>query len=275
MTYDLHCHSHFSDGELSPAQLVALADAAGLTHLALTDHDTLDGLPEAHFAAKQFPNLQIIDGLELSCTWENQLIHVVGLNVDRSNGLLREGVERNKRSRIARAEAMYEDFEQHNIDLRDEVQAMLSERGVPTRPHFADALIQKGLAKNKKQAFKRYLVRGKPGYIPMRWPNLSEVGQWITAAGGVAVLAHPTRYKLTRTKLSRLIAEMMEAGIQGIEVSTPITDKQQTAMLGDLAMQFGLLASVGSDFHANDQPWARLGAAQPLSKQLTPVWSQF
>lgn len=275
MNYDLHSHSHFSDGALSPKELVAEADSVGLTHLALTDHDTLDGIAEARAAAKNHPGLEIIDGIELSCTWENQLIHVVGLNVDKHNAMLRAGVERNKQTRLKRAEAMFEDFEQHNIELRQEVMALLPERGVPTRPHFADALIQKGLAKDKKQAFKRYLVRGKPGYIPMRWPNLVEIGQWITAAGGVAVLAHPMRYKLTRTKLCRLISEMRDAGVRGIEVSTPITNRQQSTMLSELAIQFDLLASIGSDFHAHDQPWARLGSAQPLSKQLTPVWSHF
>lgn len=274
MKVDLHCHSHYSDGTLSPRDLIALAHKAGITDLALTDHDTLDGLPEARLAADEI-GLNLINGIEFSCTWEKQLIHVVGLNVDPTNEVLKAGVLQNKQRRVDRAEAMLEDFEQHDIFLREAVTQLIRDRGVPTRPHFAQALVDQGYAKDKKQAFKRYLVRGKPGYIPMLWPDVEQIGSWITAAGGIGVLAHPNRYKFTRTKLSRLLSEMLPAGIQGIEVSTSTTDKQQSAMLADLATQFSLYASVGSDFHSTDQPWARLGGAAELSKELNPVWSGF
>lgn len=274
MKYDLHCHSYFSDGTLSPAQLVEHAKEREITHLALTDHDTLDGLAEAQYAAEEH-SIELINGIELSCTWEKQLLHVVGLNVDPSNSMLRKGVKQNQQRRLDRAEAMFEDFEQHDIFLRESVAQQILNRGVPTRPHFAQALVEAGYAKDKKQAFKRYLVRGKPGYIPMIWPGLDDIGTWVTAAGGVAVLAHPNRYRLTRTKLSRLISEMVPQGVTGIEVSTSTTDKQQSKMLGDLATQFGLVSSVGSDFHSMDQPWARLGCAADLGKDLTPVWAKF
>ncbi len=274
MKVDLHCHSYFSDGSLSPTELVRTAHEHGITHLALTDHDTVDGLAEARKAANDV-GLCLINGVEFSCTWEKQLLHVVGLDIDPTNNALRAGVTINKQFRADRAEAMFEDLEQHNIDIRESVLAQLCDRGVPTRPHFAQALVEHGYAKDKKQAFKRYLVRGKPGYIPMEWPSLEDVGGWITQAGGVAVLAHPNRYKFTRTKLSRLIVEMVPAGVCGIEVSTSTTDKQQTAMLGQLSLQFGLLASIGSDFHSPDQPWARLGSAEDLSKELKPVWANF
>ena len=274
MKADLHCHSHFSDGTLSPTELINLAHKAGITDLALTDHDTLDGLPEAQFAADKL-GIKLINGIELSCTWDKHLIHVVGLNVDPNNKILKAGVVQNKQRRTDRAEAMFEDFEQHDIFLREAVTTSSRERGVPTRPHFAQALVDQGYAKDKKQAFKRYLVRGKPGYIPMLWPDLEKIGSWITAAGGIGVLAHPNRYKLTRTTLSRLISEMQPAGIQGIEVSTSTTDMQQSAMLADLATQFGLYSSVGSDFHSLDQPWARLGGAVDLSRELKPVWAGF
>lgn len=274
MKADMHCHSYFSDGSLSPTELVELADQAGITDLALTDHDTLDGLPEAQIAANKV-GISLVTGIELSCTWEKQLIHVVGLNVDPNNKTLKAGVEQNKQRRLDRAEAMFEDFEQHDIFIRNVVAKHIRERGVPTRPHFAQALVDLGYAKDKKQAFKRFLVKGKPGYIPMLWPDVEQIGAWITAAGGIGVLAHPNRYKLTRTKLSRLISEMLKAGIKGIEVSTSTTDKQQSAMLADLAKQFGLYASIGSDFHSKDQPWARLGGAADLSKELKTVWSGF
>ena len=275
MKFDLHSHSNFSDGALPPRKLVDLAVESGISYLALTDHDTVDGLAEAQRAALEQPTLTLINGVEFSCTWENELIHIVGLNIDPAHQAVRSGVEQNKRRRNSRAEAMFEDLEQNDIDIRADVAALIGERGVPTRPHFAQALVDRGLAKDKKQAFKRYLVKGKPGYIPMHWATLEEVGAWITDAGGVAVLAHPNRYKYTRTKLSRLLKDMLEAGVTGMEVSTSTTDKQQIATLGELAMRFGLLASIGSDFHSDDQPWARLGSAAPLSKELKPVWDHF
>ena len=274
MKYDLHCHSYYSDGTLSPTQLLEHAKEREITHLALTDHDTLDGLAEAQKAANEL-DIHLINGIELSCTWEKQLLHVVGLNVDPNNAGLQKGVKLNKQRRIDRAEAMFEDFEKHGIFLRESVTQQIEDRGVPTRPHFAQALVEAGYAKDKKQAFKRYLVRGKPGFIPMVWAGLDDIGEWVTGADGVAVLAHPNRYKFTRTKLSRLINEMIPHGITGLEVSTSTTDKQQSKMLGDLAIEFGLNASIGSDFHSPDQPWARLGCAHELSKELTPVWAQF
>ena len=274
LKYDLHSHSYFSDGGLSPAQLVERAVESGISHLALTDHDTVDGLPEGLAAANK-AGLQLIEGVELSCTWEGRLIHVVGLNIDRSNKVLQKIIKNNKQRRLTRSESMFEDFEQNGIDIRASVIESLHGRGVPTRPHFADALVKHGYAKDKKQAFKRYLVRGKPGYIPMLWPELDEVGRAITAAGGVGVLAHPMRYKLTRTKLSLLIKDMVSAGIRGIEICTATTDKQQIKMLSDLATKFNLLASIGSDFHSDTQPWAKLGRTQPLPKDLTPVWEVF
>jgi len=274
MKYDLHSHSYFSDGSLSPTELVQLAEERGINHLALTDHDTVNGLNEASVAAQGL-ELELINGVEFSCTWEKQLLHIVGLNIDPNNSELLTTIERNRKRRLDRAESMHEDFEQHNINLREGVAKQLVGNSVPTRPHFAQALIDQGYAKDKKQAFKRYLVRGKPGYIPMSWASLEEIGHSINSAGGVAVLAHPMRYKFTRTKLIRLISEMIPAGIRGIEVSTGTTDKQQAAMLGELAKQFKLVSSIGSDFHNPGQPWASLGCAPNLSKELTPVWEMF
>jgi len=274
MKYDLHSHSYYSDGSLSPKEVVELAIEKGITHLALTDHDTVNGLSEAHKAA-QGCDIELINGVEFSCSWENQLLHVVGLNVDPNNKALLASIEKNRNRRLDRAESMHEDFEQHDIFLREGVAKQLKGNGVPTRPHFAEALVEQGYAKDKKQAFKRYLIRGKPGYIPMVWADLEEIGKAINSAGGVAVLAHPIRYKFTRTKLIRLISEMIPAGIRGIEVSTGTTDKQQSAMLGELAKQFKLVASIGSDFHYPNQPWASLGCAPELAKELTPVWEMF
>jgi predicted metal-dependent phosphoesterase TrpH len=271
MKFDLHSHSHHSDGSLSPQDLISLAANCEIDYLALTDHDTVKGLPEAHLAAAD-QNIKIINGLELSSSWNGQLLHIVGLGVDPENSVLVDGIQQNLQRRELRAEQMHEDFLKSGIDLTEEVAGLLK-GAVPTRPHFAQALVNLGYAKDKRQAFKRYLVRGKPGYIALEWASLEEVGHWISAAGGVAVLAHPLRYKFTRTKLVRLIAEMKSVGIQGIEVSTCSTDPQQVTMLAGLAVEHKLLASIGSDFHSPDQPWAWLGRAQALPDHLEPVWS--
>lgn len=272
--YDLHSHSTFSDGQLTPSELIVHATNKGVTHLALTDHDTLAGLQHAQAQADK-ASLQLINGVELSCTWRGQLLHILGLKIDTNCQILIDGITENIGRRKARAELMHDDFLDHGIDLRAAVNQRLGDQGVPTRPHFADALIAAGYAKDKKQAFKRFLVHGKPGFIAMQWPSLSEVATWIKQAGGIAVLAHPMRYKLTRTKLIALIEEMKEAGIAALEVSTPSTNSQQIAMLSTICLEHDLLASMGSDFHSFDQPWARLGRARPLPDKLIPVWSRF
>lgn len=270
MKFDLHCHSHFSDGDLSPKQLIALAIEQQITHLALTDHDTVDGLNQAQQAAKE-AKLTLINGVEISATWRGQLLHIVGLGVDPNNAELLAGLQQNKQRRFDRAEAMIADLEKHGIEIGEELNKVLKDT-TPTRPHFAQALINLGYAKNKQQAFKRYLVKGKPGYIALTWPSIDQVAAWISAAGGVAVLAHPLRYKLTRTKLLTLIDEMKEVGIEAIEVSTAVNDAQQVKMLTDIALQKKLYASIGSDFHSPDQPWSGLGSATELSPELVPVW---
>jgi len=273
MKFDLHCHSYYSDGHLSPTELVALASEKEITHLALTDHDTLNGLPEARVAAQEH-QIELINGVELSCSWNSQLLHVVGLGFDPENKKLLAGIAENTERRLIRAEAMIEDFAANGINLKDEVESLL-DKAVPTRPHFAQALINLGYAKDKKQAFKRYLVHGKTGYIAMQWPDISLISKWISEAGGVAVLAHPMRYKFTRTKLVRLIEDMKMFGIQGIEVSTPITNPQQSEMLTKLSLEHDLFASIGSDFHSHDQPWARLGGAMPLPPHSKPITQLF
>ncbi|MEO0367239.1 MAG: PHP domain-containing protein [Pseudomonadota bacterium] len=274
MKYDLHCHSTFSDGDLNPDALLALAAERDITHLALTDHDTVSGLDEAAQAAAKH-GITLVKGIELSCEWNGQLLHMLGLGIDDTSDQLLEGVATNRRLRIERAESMFIDFERHDIDLRDSVTQQVGERGVPTRPHFAQALIDQGIVKDKNQAFRHYLVRGKVGFVPMQWPEVSDVIGWISAAKGLAVLAHPMRYKFTRSKLIRLIEAMIPAGVRGLEVSTPITRPSEIDMLGQLTKQFGLLASMGSDFHSQQQPWAKLGGATELKDDLTPVWSEF
>lgn len=268
--FDLHSHSTFSDGELTPTELLLAAKESGISHLALTDHDTVDGLDEAHQAAQE-QQLTLISGVELSATWRGQLLHILGLGIDPSDTTLSAGIASNKQRRQTRAIDMINDFRNHGIELESAVSDIIGS-ATPTRPHFAQALINLGHAKSKNQAFKRFLVRGKPGYIALQWPSIAEIADWIHAAGGIAVLAHPLRYKFTRSKLITLIDEMADCGIRALEVSTPTCDPQQRSMLERLCIDKQLAASMGSDFHAHGQPWARLGTAAPLSAAVTPVW---
>ena len=272
--FDLHTHSYFSDGALSPEELVKAAIELDITHLALTDHDTLSGLDEARQATKGQP-ISLITGVELSCVWQHQLLHLLGLNIDPSHPELLKGVAQNKQRRWQRAEAMHEDLDKHGINVRDHLRSSLKQDSVPTRPHFAAAIVELGLAKDKKQAFKRYLVKGKPGYVAMQWPHLSDAASWIIAAGGTPVLAHPMRYKFSRSKLVKLILEMKDYGVNALEVATPITDSQQMAMLAQLSQEHQLWASRGSDFHSAEQVWARLGGAPELPEIVKPVWQLF
>ena len=272
--YDLHTHTYFSDGAFSPKELICAAVERNITHLALTDHDTVSGLAEAQNVADQMP-INFIPGIELSCVWRHQLLHLLGLNIDSNNASLLAGVAQNQERRWQRAEAIHKDLAKHDINVRDDMESNLQKDSVPTRPHFAAALVKQGLAKDKKQAFKRYLVKGKPGYVAMQWPDLSEAAKWVHDAGGVAVLAHPMRYKFSRSRLIMLIEEMREYGVKAIEVATPITDQQQMQMLAQLTREHNLWASRGSDFHSLEQAWARLGGAPELPEAVTPVWQLF
>lgn len=272
--YDLHSHSNFSDGTLSPEDLVKRAKEFGVEALALTDHDTVAGTASAKQAALS-QGIEIISGVEFSCTWENQLIHMVGLNIDEHATSIQLGVQQNSERRHERAQRMHQDLIKHGVDIREQVAHILRDGASPARPHFAQALVEKGVVKDLKRAFKQFLVRGKPGYIPVAWPPLEEVASWILSAGGTPVLAHPARYKFTRTKLIRLIHDMQAVGVHCLEVSTCTTEAHQSKMLADLAREHELMASIGSDFHSPDQPWAALGAAPALPKDLQPVWAAF
>ena len=274
MKLDLHCHSHCSDGALSPTELLALAHENQVQMLALTDHDTLDGLSEAALAAKEL-GIKLIDGVELSCQWRGQVLHLLGLNIDPNHDGLKAGITSNKQVRWSRAEAMFEKFKHQGIDLRDAVVEQLGANSIPTRPHFAAALVALGVVVDKREAFKRYLVRGKPGFVAMEWPAATTAMKWVIEAGGEAVLAHPTRYKFTRSKLITLIEELLEIGPLGLEVATPTTDVGQQKMLADLCRRWQLTASVGSDFHSPQQRWLNLGGCPTLPDDITPVWARF
>jgi predicted metal-dependent phosphoesterase TrpH len=272
--YDLHAHSTASDGFYSPTDLVQRAATAGVKVLSLTDHDTTAGLPEADLAA-QIAGIRVIPGVEVSVTWEKKTLHVVGLNIDADHAPLQAGLSQLQRLRTDRALEMGDRLENAGISgIFDEAQAMVG-GGMITRTHFAHCLARRGLASDVRDVFGRYLTAGKPGYVSTRWVDIVDAIQWIRHAGGVAVLAHPQRYKLTGSWLRRLLGEFKEMGGEGLEVLSGTASPGDVQSSAALASRFGLLASCGSDFHGPDEGWPKLGRLPALPVGLEPVWKRW
>jgi len=271
---DLHCHSTASDGTLSPQALVQRASEQGVSHLALTDHDTIAGLAEARDQARAL-GLSIINGVELSCVWHRQTIHVVGLDFDHQDPEFLAALANQHENRWRRARKIAERLSRKDPQPLLELATEQAGGDVPGRPHFARALIEQGVVNDMNQAFNRHLGAGKPGDVKAFWPELAEVVRWIVAAGGVAVLAHPRKYKMTATKLRSLVADFKRAGGQGIEVSTSGQQSGDLGFLAELCRREALWASQGSDFHFPGAPWCELGRIEKLPAGLEPVWQHF
>lgn len=272
-SFDLHSHSTASDGRLTPKELLALAAEQGVKTLALTDHDTIAGLAAAEAAAQQH-GLQLIRGVELSVSWERRTLHVVGLNIDPDNAELRKGLEYLQTQRTARAQAIAEKLTKLGIeDAWQQVSSAAGDAQV-TRTHFARLLVASGIASDLKQAFKRYLGSGKPAYVRADWASLRQAINWIHAAGGLAILAHPMRYPMTARWRERCIAAFKEAGGDGLEVCSGACAAHEVSEAAKLAQRYELLGSIGSDFHGPEQRWLQLGRLAPLPSHLTPVWSR-
>lgn len=270
--FDLHCHSAASDGLLGPAELVRRAAACGVTTLALTDHDALAGLAEARAAAEAL-GLRFVDGVEISVTWAGITIHVVGLGIAPACSALQHGLETVRGSRAARAARIADRLAAAGIPGSLEgAYAHAENPALIGRTHFARFLVERGYVRDVKSVFQRYLVAGKPGYVPHQWAALGDAVGWIRAAGGRAVIAHPGRYKLDRAGMRRLLGEFAAAGGEGIEVVTGSHRRDQYGEFAALAREFGLLASRGSDFHGPDEGGADLGDVPALPAGLTPVW---
>ncbi len=270
--YDLHTHSTASDGAYPPAELVGRAVLAGITRLALSDHDSTAGLDEARVAADS-AGIGLISAVEISATWQKKTIHIVGLNIDPASDPLREGLAGLREIRGERAREIGRRLDHYGLPGVFEAVAALAGSGMLTRTHFARHLADLGLAGGVGDAFDRYLTHGKPGYVATHWAAMEEAIAWIRAAGGAAVLAHPRRYKLTGSWLRRLLGEFREAGGAGIEVASGTAAPGDVQASADLARRFDLLASVGSDFHGPDNFWPKLGRLPPLPGDLVPVWS--
>lgn len=272
MVFDLHSHTTFSDGSLTPHELITRAIEKRVDVLAITDHDTLDAY---HHLPEPNADITVIPGVEFSTQWGNTGVHIVGLNVDPRSDAISTGVEYQADARLQRARLIGEKLKSKGIENAFEGANQLSRGSYIGRPHFAQYIINIGRAKSMNAAFKRYMGDGKVGDVKQHWAELPQIVQWIRDAGGIAVLAHPMKYKLTRTKLKNLIADFKKGGGQGIEVVSGQQQALQTADIAQLCEQNKLLASCGSDFHSPDRPWCELGVFASLPATVTPVWEKF
>jgi len=271
---DLHCHSTASDGALTPEDLVARAAEQGVSHLALTDHDTIAGLAQARARGQEL-GLSLISGVELSCVWRSHTIHVVGLDFDEVDPAFLKALAQQNENRWQRARLIADKLARLKVDGLLEKATALAGGDVPGRPHFAQALVDAGVVPKTAHAFKRHLGSGKPGDVKACWPELSEVVEWITAAGGIAVLAHPRKYRLTATRLRALTTDFRQAGGRAIEVSVSGQSSGDLGFVAELARREQLLASQGSDFHFPGAPWCELGRIMKMPEGLEPVWHHF
>ncbi len=270
---DLHTHTCLSDGALSPAQLIERAIENDVKHLSITDHDTTAAYRELPDYSAH--DLIITPGIELSTRWMKIGIHIIGLNIDPDHETLLSGIEFQQRARKVRAKRIAERLEKCGI--RDSLPHAVRNagNGCIGRPHFAKFLVDHGHCKDFAAAFKKYLGSGKPGDVRDVWPPIEEVIGWIRAAGGIAVLAHPCRYKLTATKLRELVRDFCDAGGEAIEVVSGSQRPEVTTQLADLANSHGMSASCGSDFHDPKHRWSDLGRFAPLPSSAKPVWEQW
>ncbi len=269
---DFHCHSHFSDGSLAPEELVRLALQREITHLSITDHDTVAAYSRTLEVLAANEGLSLITGCELSCQWQRRNIHIVGLNMDLRHAGYRQAMQQQSQARLGRGDSICAALQGLGFDVNLAAVQDLAAPGMIGRPHFAQYLVETQQMPSLAAAFKHVLGSGKAGDIKANWPGLETAVGWITQAGGVAVVAHPLKYKMTLTKLRSLLADFVAAGGQAMEVVTGHQDSSPTRTLADLAQRFDLHASAGSDFHRPGQPWAELGHVQPLPDRCQPVW---
>ena len=269
---DLHCHSNVSDGTLSPEQLAARASANGVELWALTDHDEVGGQRRAMAAASAL-GLPYLTGTEISITFADETVHIVGLGFEADDEQLRQGLAATRGGREARAREMAAGLA--GVGIKDAFDGALKYVGNPeliSRTHFARHLVESGVCNDTYEVFRRFLVEGKPGYVPHRWAKLGDAVRWITEAGGIAVVAHPGRYRFTPTEEYALFTEFVAHGGRGVEVVTGSHSAAEYLKYADLARELGLLASRGSDFHAPAESRTDLGALPWLPGTLKPVW---
>lgn len=267
---DLHTHSHFSDGTLPPAEVVAMAAVRGVSVLALTDHDTTAGLAEAQAAAAG--RMQIVTGVEITAGWRGQEIHVVGLAFDAAQPAMQRYLADLVQMRCERVAAIGARLaRERHFGGRNPATAVLATATVPTRMHLARELLAAGDVATTQGAFDRWLGRGRPGHVPQQWPAVESAIEVIRGAGGHAVLAHPHRYRLSAGALRNLCAEFRDAGGAALEVSLPGLSPNDATRLTSLARAHGLAGSIGSDFHEPGLPWRPLGRFAKLPEGIEPL----
>ena len=274
MKIDLHNHSYYSDGVLSPSEVVRLAKKEGCDVFALTDHDTTDGLIEAQQQADE-SDLKLVHGVEISAMWSNMTVHIVGLGVDINNVTLQAGLKQHQDFRQLRAEKMARGLGGAGVFGAMEKTQAIAKKGMITRTHFAQMLVQEGVCKDMKNVFKRFLTGKKPGGVGGKWAEFDEVISWIHAAGGQAVLAHPLRYRMTNTKVKRLLSHLSGAGLDGVEVVTGSSSADEITLVSQWAKEFDLSSSIGSDYHGWPSQRVRIGHLQDMPKVNKTVWQDW
>jgi len=269
---DLHCHSVVSDGTLTPEQLAVRAKANGVELWALTDHDEIGGQDRALIAAHA-NGMKYLTGTEISVTFANKTVHIVGLGFDAHDAQLTAGLQQTRGGRSERAQEMSDGLAK--VGIHGAYEGALKYAGnheLISRTHFARFLVETGACQDTNEVFRRFLTEGNPGFVPHRWASLKDAVQWIVQAKGMAVIAHPARYGFTPNEEFALFTEFKNHGGQGVEVITGSHTPAEYVVYADMAKEFGLFASRGSDFHSPDESRIDLGTLPWLPGQLTPVW---
>ncbi len=275
LNVDLHSHSNVSDGVLSPEALVERASENRTDVMALTDHDEVQGIPEARSAAKKY-GVKFVPGVEISTTWAGATVHIVGLNIDETNPDLVRGLAETRHGRVERAMEMSLRLERVGISGAYEgAMNLVSNPFLVSRKHFARYLVAAGHCKDIREAFRRYLVEGKPGYMPHHWASLEDAVSWIRGAGGVVGIAHPGRYRFSDLVFGAFFEEFKHLGGTMIEVVTGSHSPDQYLKFAKVARDYGFLASQGSDFHAPDESRVDIGMLPPLPEGVVPVWKDW
>ena len=271
MKADLHNHSYYSDGVLSPTEVVKLASQAECDLFSLTDHDTTDGIAEAQLEADKV-SLNLVNGVEVSALWRNMTIHILGLGIDVNNDILQAGLAHNQKLRKERAEKIALGLWRSGVKDALEKTQSFSKTDMLTRTHFAQMLINEGYCKDMKAVFRRYLTGKKPGGVSVEWEGFDEVVKWIHAAGGKALIAHPFRYQMTHTKIKTMLNDFKCVLGDGIEVVTGTSSDEEIQLGNQWAGKYNLLATCGSDFHGWPNQRIRIGNLRDLPDPEKAVW---
>lgn len=272
---DFHTHTTASDGKLTPGEMLERAAAAGIRLLAITDHDTVAGYQEAQALSSDYPGVHLVPGIEYSCRWSATTIHIVGLGMDCEHPAMQQGLAVLDGARAERGAKIAQRLEKRGFP--GALAGAMAEAGRSQlgRPHFAAWMVAQGHVRDHNEAFDKYLGQGKPGDVKAFWPELAEVVGWITRAGGTAVIAHPLKYRFTRMKLRRLVRDFASAGGQAVEVLSGRQTPDEVARLQQLATEFGLQVSAGSDYHRDGPYNPELGVELGRLKAGDGVWQRW